>query len=64
MSAERVFAGTYITEVEVREKALSWVPEVMRFAPAALDADEPAIGVTDAERGVDTEDQSPRELAA
>jgi ParB family chromosome partitioning protein len=32
MSAERVFAGTYITEVEVREKALAWVPEVMRFA--------------------------------
>jgi ParB family chromosome partitioning protein len=64
MSAERVFAGTYITEVEVREKALSWVPEVMRFAPAAPDAGEPEIGATDAERGVDTEDQSPRELAA
>jgi ParB family chromosome partitioning protein len=33
MSAERVFAGTYITEVEVRERALiAWVPEVMRFA--------------------------------
>ena len=64
MSAERVFAGTYITEVEVREKALSWVPEVMRFAPAAPDAGEPEIDATDAERGVDTEDQSPRELAA
>jgi ParB family chromosome partitioning protein len=35
MSAERVFAGTYITEVEVRERALAWVPEVMRFAGAA-----------------------------
>lgn len=64
MSAERVFAGTYITEVEVREKALSWVPEVMRFAPAALDAGEPEIDATDAEPGVDTENQSPRELAA
>jgi len=64
MSAERVFAGTYITEVEVREKALSWVPEVMRFAPAAPDAGEPEIDATDAERRVDTEDQSPRELAA
>jgi hypothetical protein len=30
MSAERVFSGTYITEVEVRERALAWVPEVMR----------------------------------
>lgn len=38
MSAERVFAGTYITEVEVREKALAWVPEVMQFASAATEA--------------------------
>ena len=64
MSAERVFAGTYITEVEVREKALSWVPEVMRFAPAAPDAGEPEIAATDVEPDVDTEHQSPRELAA
>ncbi len=64
MSAERVFAGTYITEVEVREKALAWVPEVMRFAPAAPEAGEPEIDATDAEPGVDTEHQSPRELAA
>ncbi|KHS42605.1 ParB/RepB/Spo0J family partition protein [Novosphingobium subterraneum] len=64
MSAERVFAGTYITEVEVREKALSWVPEVMRFAAAAPDAGEPEIDATDAGPGVDTEHQSPRELAA
>jgi ParB family chromosome partitioning protein len=40
MSAERVFAGTYITEVEVREKALAWVPEVMRFASAAPEVGE------------------------
>lgn len=31
MSAERVFAGSYITEVEVRDRALAWVPGVMRF---------------------------------
>lgn len=64
MSAERVFAGTYITEVEVREKALAWVPEVMRFASAAPEAGDPEIDATDAEPGVDTEHQSPRELAA
>ena len=64
MSAERVFAGTYITEVEVREKALAWVPEVMRFAPAAPDAGEPEIDASDAEPGFDTEHQPPRELAA
>jgi len=64
MSAERVFAGTYITEVEVREKALAWVPEVMRFAAAAQDAGEPGIDATAADPAVDTDDQSPRELAA
>ncbi|HEX8215543.1 MAG TPA: ParB/RepB/Spo0J family partition protein [Allosphingosinicella sp.] len=34
-SAERIFAGDFIGEVEVKERALAWVPEVMRFAPAA-----------------------------
>ena len=63
-SAERVFAGTYITEVEVREKALAWVPEVMRFTSAPPEAGDPKIDATDAEPGVDTEHQSPRELAA
>jgi ParB family chromosome partitioning protein len=33
-SAERIFAGDFIGEVEVKERALSWVPEAMRFAPA------------------------------
>ena len=64
MSAERVFAGTYITEVEVREKALAWVPEVMCFSSAAPDAGEAEIGPASAEQGSDDEHQSPRELAA
>ncbi|MET0373604.1 MAG: ParB/RepB/Spo0J family partition protein [Rhizorhabdus sp.] len=41
-SAERVFSGAFITDAEVREAALGWVPEVMRFAgPAGADATEP-----------------------
>ncbi|PLK22343.1 chromosome partitioning protein ParB [Porphyrobacter sp. TH134] len=64
MSAERVFAGTYITEVEIREKALAWVPEVMRFACPAPDAGEAEIDPAGAEQGGDDEDESPRELAA
>ncbi|MGD9471112.1 MAG: ParB/RepB/Spo0J family partition protein [Novosphingobium sp.] len=64
MSAERVFAGTYITEVEVREKALAWVPEVMRFAVAAPDAGEPGIDAHASDSDGDTDIQSPRELAA
>ena len=33
-SAERIFAGDFIGEVEMKERALAWVPEAMRFAPA------------------------------
>jgi ParB family chromosome partitioning protein len=64
MSAERVFAGTYITEVEVREKALAWVPEVMRFARPTPETGEANIDESDAESGVDGETLTPRELAA
>ncbi|MBI1404230.1 MAG: ParB/RepB/Spo0J family partition protein [Porphyrobacter sp.] len=64
MSAERVFAGTYITEVEVRERALAWVPEVMRFAdlpeiPADNEAQSP-----DADFVANDDNQLPSELAA
>jgi ParB family chromosome partitioning protein len=64
MSAERVFAGTYITEVEVREKALAWVPDVMRFTTASPGPaeDEPADSET--QFGNNNEHQSPSELAA
>jgi ParB family chromosome partitioning protein len=46
-SAERIFAGDFIGDVEVKQRALAWVPEPMRFAPAvepvaAGGADEPA----------------------
>lgn len=71
MSAERVFAGTYITEVEVRDRALAWVPEVMRFAGAApveaerlepqlTEPTEDAVAVD----GANDDDQTARELAA
>ena len=42
-SAERIFAGEVIAEVELKERALAWVPEPMRFAapaPALPDAEE------------------------
>ena len=71
MSAERVFAGTYITEVEVRERALAWVPEVMRFASAApveAEQDEPPLAEpvesTAGAESANDDDQTPRELAA
>jgi ParB family chromosome partitioning protein len=41
-SAERIFAGDFIGEVEVKQRALAWVPEAMRFAsgPMAEPAEE------------------------
>ena len=72
-SAERVFAGTYITEALVRDKALGWVPEVMRFASAApveaehdeLQVAQPADYADVAVEGTnDDNNQTPRELAA
>lgn len=39
-SCERIFSGDFIAEVEVKEAALGWVPEVMRFAPSAPAATE------------------------
>ena len=34
-TGERKFSGVFIAEVEVKEAALAWVPEVVRFAPPA-----------------------------
>lgn len=64
MSAERVFAGTYITEVEVRERALAWVPEVMRFAAlSASDVGDESQG-SDADCVANDDHQPPSEVAA
>ncbi len=35
-SAERIFAGEFIGEVELKESALAWVPDAMRFTPAPI----------------------------
>lgn len=39
-SAERIFAGATIAEVAERERALAWVPEVMRFGGTAAVDDQ------------------------
>lgn len=53
MSAERVFAGSAITEVDVRERALAWVPGVMRFAP--IDSGDGDVSETDPAAEVDAQ---------
>ncbi len=51
-SCERMFSGDFIAEVEVKEAALAWVPEVMRFANAQPAPEEPeAAGPSDGADG-------------
>lgn len=66
-SAERIFAGDFIGEVEVKERALAWVPDAMRFvsAPAADVAaetppwEEDPAGEAVAVAGADRTDEPP-----
>jgi ParB family chromosome partitioning protein len=37
-SCERIFSGDFIAEVEVKDAAQAWVPDVMRFATAVPEA--------------------------
>ena len=52
-SCERIFSGDFIAEVEVKEAALGWVPEPMRFgtptAPSLEDDPEAAEGAVGTE---------------
>ncbi|HMU20676.1 MAG TPA: ParB/RepB/Spo0J family partition protein [Sphingorhabdus sp.] len=52
-SAERIFAGNFITEVEVKERALAWLPPAMRFADTSGDR---SANETDAEIAADAAD--------
>ncbi len=42
-ACERIFAGDFLAEVEVKQAALDWLPAEMRFAPVEI-AIEPAAG--------------------
>jgi ParB family transcriptional regulator, chromosome partitioning protein len=66
-SAERIFAGDFIGEVEVKQRALAWVPEPMRFAPlpeatAATDADQ--LPSWEDEPGSDSPQEEPIDVAS
>jgi ParB family chromosome partitioning protein len=50
-ACERIFAGDFIAEVEVKEAALAWLPAAMRFGPAE-GRDEEAEIVPDGAGGV------------
>src|SRR3546814_7245659 len=39
-AAERIFSGNFIGETEVKKRAQSWVPAIMRFVTAEKPVDE------------------------
>jgi ParB family chromosome partitioning protein len=57
-SAERVFAGRFITEAEVKERALAWVPEVMRFAVTAVGEPDAASGAAEGDAPIVTDPET------
>ena len=65
-SAERVFSGAYIAETDARDRALAWVPEVMRFGePVVADAQDGEAPVEESGGAADTvADEPTGELAA
>ncbi len=55
-SCERIFSGDFIAEVEVKEAALAWVPQAMRFAssdaaPAEPDQTSSKVDETESDAG-------------
>ena len=67
-SAEKLFAGDILVEAEIKERAISWLPDAMRFEPVdtGTDAMTGAAGVafdeSDEAAGID-EDVEPGDLA-
>ena len=43
-SAEKLFAGDILVEAEIKERAITWLPDAMRFQPVADEMVEPLEG--------------------
>ena len=55
-SAERIFSGNFITEVEVKDRALGWLPAAMTFAAAPAECSDDGIEEPADDDDVDTKD--------
>jgi ParB family transcriptional regulator, chromosome partitioning protein len=62
-SAERIFSGNFITEVEVKDRALGWLPAAMTFAAAPSERSDEFTEDCGDEDDADTQDSinSPEE---
>ncbi len=58
-SAEKIFAGTVPIEAEIRDAALAWVPDVMRYAEAPIETDDVEPVPVNDEHGDATDDELP-----
>lgn len=56
-AAERIFSGNFIGEAGTKERALAWVPAIMRFAGSAV-ADEMAEPNSDADASEEITEQA------
>jgi ParB family chromosome partitioning protein len=67
-SAEKLFAGDILVEAEIKERAISWLPDAMRFEPidagtdTMIEAEGEAFDESDEAAGID-EDVEPGDLA-
>ncbi|MFC3443865.1 ParB/RepB/Spo0J family partition protein [Sphingobium rhizovicinum] len=53
-SAEKIFAGSIPIEAEIREAAIAWIPDVMRFGPLVTQEAEPAPNDAETDAALDT----------
>lgn len=67
-SAEKLFAGDILVEAEIKERAISWLPDAMRFEPfdagtdTMIEAEGEAFDESDEAAGIDG-DVEPGDLA-
>ena len=57
-ACERIFTGNFIADVEVKQAALAWVPEAMRFAAAAGE-EAPGAGTGEEPPAAEPDEVSP-----
>lgn len=53
-SAEKIFSGSVPLELGIREAALAWIPDVMRFGPSRTEGQAPAAYDLESEAALDT----------
>ena len=56
-TCEKIFSGDTIMEEDVKERALSWIPEAMKFS-LPIKAEQPAVSEPDDEADISEDDQA------